>query len=347
MAVDLQVLEAQLKAWAAAHYDPGASVRDVETMPGHAGLSFGFTVVHADGEESLVMRVPPKGVRRKGNTDVIRQVPLLQALQRAGLPVAQVRWWSEDEQWFEVPFFMVERLPGTTFASRGATGPAPDPIVVAGVFEQAIDALVAIHKFDWRKELDGWEEIRPLSDEIAYWRPILDKAGASDLIPKDWMALGTEVGDLLLAQLPADPPLGLFHGDYQTANLLFRFGGPGVRPELLAVIDWEISGLGGQRLDLGWFLMMNDPASWAGGAFVGGGPDLDVLADRYQEGLGERVADVNWYRAMSGYRFGVISCLNVKLHRAGQRHDPEWERIAESVPALFGRAAELLRSGSR
>jgi hypothetical protein len=51
---------------------------------------------------------------------------------------------------------------------------------------------------------------------------------------------------------------------------------------------------------------------------------------------------VAFYRARSGYRFGVISGLNVMLHRTGKRPDEEWERIALSVPALFGRAADLL-----
>ena len=45
---------------------------------------------------------------------------------------------------------------------------------------------------------------------------------------------------------------------------------------------------------------------------------------------------------MAGYRFGVISGLNVMLHRTGKRHDPEWERIALSVPRMFTRAVELL-----
>jgi hypothetical protein len=30
------------------------------------------------------------------------------------------------------------------------------------------------------------------------------------------------------------------------------------------------------------------------------------------------------------------------LHRTGKRHDPEWERIALSVPSMFGRACDLL-----
>ena len=48
----------------------------------------------------------------------------------------------------------------------------------------------------------------------------------------------------------------------------------------------------------------------------------------------------SWYQAFAGYRFGVISCLNVKLHRRGQRHDPTWERFAPAIPHLFGRARE-------
>ncbi len=52
--------------------------------------------------------------------------------------------------------------------------------------------------------------------------------------------------------------------------------------------------------------------------------------------------DVAWYRALAGYRFGVITGLNVMLHRTGKRVDPEWEHIALSAPALFNRAADLL-----
>ena len=126
-AVDLEVLHAQLETWAGAHYHEGVTVSDLRAMPGHAGLSFGFTVADSSGVlDRLVMRMPPKGVRRSGNTDVLRQVPLLQALRRGGVPVAELRWWDADEQWFEVPYFMVGLLPGTTFAVRD-----PDPSFAA------------------------------------------------------------------------------------------------------------------------------------------------------------------------------------------------------------------------
>ncbi len=149
MAIDLAWLGERVQTWAEAHYGATARTSDLETMPGHAGLSFGFTVDGSEGRDQLVMRVPPKGVRRKGNTDVIRQVPLLQALYADGVRVPPVRWWSEDEQWFDVPYFMVDRLPGRTFAFRDPSV-QPNHELARSVFEQAIDALVTIHKFDWR-----------------------------------------------------------------------------------------------------------------------------------------------------------------------------------------------------
>jgi hypothetical protein len=51
---------------------------------------------------------------------------------------------------------------------------------------------------------------------------------------------------------------------------------------------------------------------------------------------------VRWFRAFAGYRFGVITCFNLMLHRRGKRHDPEWERIGTSAPRMFERALELL-----
>jgi hypothetical protein len=125
---DTAVLHAQLERWAGEHYHEGTVVRDLRPMPGHAGLSFGFTVADATGVlDRLVTRMPPKGVRRAGNTDVLRQVPLLQALRAAGVPVAEVVWWDDDERWFDVPYFMVRFLPGETYQVRE---PAP---VFAGV----------------------------------------------------------------------------------------------------------------------------------------------------------------------------------------------------------------------
>lgn len=337
MAMDLDILQRQLQDFAIAHYGKEAVVSQVEVMPGHAGLSFGFRVDYQEAgqprNESLVMRLPPKGVRQSGNTDVLRQVPLLQALKRNGVLVATVRWFGGDLRWFEVPYIMVERLPGRTFRFSD-----PDPSFdlspqgVARRYHQIVHALTQIHQLDWPKELAGWEMPRSLEAEIRFWDSILAKAAEPQ-----WVTQGQEVRDLLLHTQPPDPTIGLFHGDFQGSNFLFD------DETLVAVLDWEISGIGGQLLDLGWLMVFSDPVSWDTPCQpLPAVPPAAELIARYEEGMQRKVPDIAWYRALAGYRFGVISGFNVMLHRRGKRPDPEWEKIASSVTFLFSRATELL-----
>jgi aminoglycoside phosphotransferase (APT) family kinase protein len=49
---------------------------------------------------------------------------------------------------------------------------------------------------------------------------------------------------LLLAQLPS--PLGLVHGDRQPGNILYAETG-----QVVALLDWELSGIGAQCYDRG------------------------------------------------------------------------------------------------
>jgi aminoglycoside phosphotransferase (APT) family kinase protein len=302
-------------------------------MPGHAGLSFGFTLADATGDlDKLVVRMPPKGVRRRGNTDVIRQVPLLKALGANGVQVAPVVWWDEDEQWFDVPYFMVRYLRGQTYVVRDPD-PVFDGIAPAAMFRSAVEALALAHRVDHAVHLAGWEEPRTLQWEIDFWSPILQKAAEPQ-----WTTMGERTRDLLLARMPADPHVGIFHGDFQTGNILFD------RSDVVAVVDWEISGIGAQLLDIGWLLFMNDSKSWDAPEGRETVPKFDDIVGWYSAAVGRDVSldDVAFYRALSGYRFGAISGLNVMLHRTGKRPDPEWDKIARSVPAMFDRACELL-----
>ena len=341
MAVDLAVLQNQLQDFALAHYGKDAQVSQLEVMPGHAGLSFGFRVDYAESgqvrNESLVMRLPPKGVRQSGNTDVLRQVPLLQALKRNGVPVPTVRWSGSEERWFEVPYIMVEKLPGRTFnVWEPDASFDTSPAAVAGLYHQAVRALAQVHRLDWQHELAGWEEPRSLETEIRFWDGILSKAAEPE-----WVTQGEQVRDLLLASQPPDPPMGLFHGDFQGTNFLFD---QDKNEALVAVLDWEISGISGQLLDLGWLLVFVDPESWhASHRPIDAAPDLQDLVAIYEDSMKQTVSNVAWYRALAGYRFGVISGFNVMLHRRGKRHDPEWEVIAPSVSSLFSRAKGLLQ----
>ena len=73
-------------------------------------------------------------------------------------------------------------------------------------------------------------------------------------------------------------------------------------------------------------------------------PPVDELRDLYESGMRARFPSIPWYQAFAGFRLGSIGCLNVKLHRKGQRHDPIWESIGLCLSNMFERAREILVS---
>jgi aminoglycoside phosphotransferase (APT) family kinase protein len=328
---DLAGSAALLERWAVDHYGTGAVIEELRPMPGHGGLSFGFDVVAGDRRDPLVVRVPPPGVRRHAATDVLRQVPVLQAARAAGVPVPEVRWWSDDERWFAAPFFMVERLAGTSIDCWEPV--SMDSLSVRRVFRQAIEALVTIHQLPWRAQLAGWSVPRSLGVEIAAWEPVLAKGENPD-----WVKQGLELRDLLLTRRPGEPEPGLFHGDFYSNNWVCT------GEQLLAVVDWETASLGASLLDVGWLCMMYDRESWGPTrqAFMTWSPPPDEIVAMYEGASGQAVADVNWYRALAAWRMSCTTALFYRLHVTGRRPDPTWELFAEAFSPMVERGRRLL-----
>ena len=329
----LDEVTAHLHRFVPAHYGASATVDGLQVMEaGHAGLTFGFRVVERAGAHELarlVLKLSPPGVRRAGNTDVFRQAPLLRALHAAGLPVPDVPWAGADDTWFGTPFVMMVFLPGTPFFVW-----QPDarfdrsPQAVASLWQQCIDALVRLHRFDWQHHLPDWEPPTPLKDEITRWDRILHKAPEPA-----WLDAAQHVRAALLERLPPSPAPGLVHGDYQPGNMLYEDG------RLTGIIDWELASIGSPLLDVGWLMMLADRFSWQ--------PEWRPLCPLTPRAIalryGAEPAAMAWWQALAGYRLGAISCLNVHLHRSGRRPDAVWERFALAIPSMFGRAAALLR----
>jgi aminoglycoside phosphotransferase (APT) family kinase protein len=328
----LEEVAGHLDRFVPAHYGASTGVAGLQVMEaGHAGLTFGFRVVERSNARTvaeLVLKLSPPGVRRAGNTDVFRQAPLLRALHAAGLPVPDVPWAGEDGAWFGTPFVMMTFLPGTPFFVW-----QPDPrfdraaMAVAPLWEQCVDALVRLHRFEWRHRLPDWERPTPLHEEITRWDRIVAKAPEPA-----WLDAGRRVRDALLERMPSSPAPGLVHGDYQPGNMLYDGG------RLTGIIDWELASIGSPLLDVGWLTMLADPLGWPHEWRPLCPLTPRAIAERY----GAEPAAMGWWQALAGYRLGAISCLNVHLHRSGRRPDAVWERFALAIPTMFARAAALL-----
>jgi aminoglycoside phosphotransferase (APT) family kinase protein len=302
---------------------------------GHAGLTFLFET-RRRGTTALagryVLKIPPAGVARRGNTDVYRQAPLLRALHAAGLPVPDVPYAEENEHWFGVPFIVMERLPGRVFFVWDPHASFDrDQARTETLWRQCVEALPRLHRFDWRRDLAAWQVPEPIDEQVRRWRKVYLHSPE----PR-WIAQAEEVERLLLATLPDAAPIGVFHGDYQPGNVLYE------ADRLTGIIDWELAGIGAQLLDIGWLMMAADRHNWVDEWCPVHPPPPAELRASYEAGMGRRFADIPWFQACAGFRLASIACLNVKLHRKGQRHDPIWEMMALSVSNMFERARQLL-----
>jgi aminoglycoside phosphotransferase (APT) family kinase protein len=302
-------------------------------------LTFGFDVVGADGAAigSYVLKLAPIGVTRRGNTDVYRQAPLLRGLKAAGLPVPEVPWASPDEDLLGTPFIVMEKLPGRVFLvweAHESFSRAPE--AVRDIWLQTARLLAQLHRVDWRKALPDWEQPRPLKEELDRWAGVLKHAQ-----DPDWLAAGKELAGMLGETFPDERPIGVIHGDFQPGNILFENG------RAAGLIDWELSSIGAQGLDVGWILMMSDKSAWdASWPPITAVTGAD-LVNAYRDAGGPAYLNLEWYQALAQYRLGSIACLNVKLHRTGKRVDPLWERFAPSIGTLFARGIDLVKSAKR
>ena len=333
--MDLEEVADRLQRFARVHYeDPEATVNDVQTMPGHAGFSYGFTVHSRGRSESFFLRLPPPNVRLVGTADVLRQVEVLRALDGTSVPHCSVRWAGAEEEWFGRPYFIVPLLTG------GDVVRPEDPWVAAlpagvrrDMGRQAMTALAEVHRLDWSAKTPYLGDPIPFDEDVTRWDRFVEKAAEPERL-----ALVPDVRARLLERLPDDAPVGVFHGDFQWSNLFFSYEG-----DLLAVIDWELTGVGATLNDVGWMATFNDPDAWESGTVSALLPQAEELVADYEAACAKPLPDIAWFRALAAYKFAIISGFNLGLHRRGKRPDPLWETTSLSMVPLLERARTLLR----
>jgi len=330
--MELNELRQRLEVFCAAHYAEPSEVTEVVVMPGHAGFAYGFRVASAGTVESWFIRLPPPGVKWVGTADVLRQVAVLNALDGTDVPHCSVKWSGDDTQWFGSPYFIVPWLEGDVMRI------GPDDwgygLSAAQHLEfgrQAMTALAGLHRIDAAKVPYLGAPV-PFAEDVTRWDRFFEKAAEPQRL-----ADVPRVRQRLLDTMPADAPIGIFHGDFQTANLFASKDA-----QLLALIDFELTGIGATLNDVGWICTFSDRGAWDSESPRTMFLDPDTLIDRYQNAYGQRVKDLNWYRALAAYKFAIISGLNLSLHRRGKRVDETWEITALSMKPLIDRAQQLL-----
>ena len=310
--------------------DPDATVDGVEKGPGHAGFSYFFDAHSRGTKTSYFLRLPPPGVKHEGTGDVMRQVAAVRAMEGTSVPHAPILWAGTEEEWFGVPYFVQPRLDGDTLKDNWPAQFSDEQL--RDMARDAMHALAGIHKVDparapylgdyWGYEFD-----------VTRWERFYERAAEPQLL-----ALQPRVKELLLEQIPHDARIAIYHGDFQFSNTLY-----GRDATLLAVIDWELCGIGPTLNDVGWICAFSDPEAWAHQQ-NSRMPHGDELEGWYREAYGDLEGELKWFKALAMYKFAIISGLNLSLHRRGKRHDPHWEDIKPSMKTNMEYALRMLTS---
>lgn len=185
---------------------------------------------------SYVLRKQPAGTLLKGAHAVDREAMVLRGLAETGFPVPPIHGVCWDISVIGTIFYVMELVEGRIFWDAAA------PNVTTGerrhLFDSMNATLAQLHSIDYvRIGLNDFGKAGSYFErQIARWtRQYLDDEAA-----------GRDPNmDRLIEWLPENIPDGeetsLVHGDFRIDNLIFH----PIEPRVIAVLDWELSTLGG------------------------------------------------------------------------------------------------------
>ncbi|HSV38026.1 MAG TPA: phosphotransferase family protein [Nocardioidaceae bacterium] len=288
-------------------------------LGGHSGLTYRVDT----GEGPLVIKSVPEHQKAVGRHDMLRQARILDALAPTALPVPAIVATDECEPaWFAMQLVQGQALEPVL------DDPEVEPAVAARRMREVAEMLTALHDVPLDKVPVDGPALSP-ADELARWARTMG-AVPEHLVP-DAERLRLRLADTV----PATVAPTLVHGDYRLGNIICD----GVEPA--AIIDWEIWSVGDPRVELGWFLVFADGSNFPGvGRVVPGLPTADELVDRYAVD-GRPVDDLAWFDALGRYKMAAIMGHNLRRHLEGRHHDPDQERLPDTIRRLIDTALSI------
>ena len=291
-----------------------------------------FRLVTSEGV--FVLRRQPPGKLLKSAHAVDREYRVMQALANTPVPVPEVYHLCEDPDVIGSSFFVMEFCDGRIFWD--AALPGMDAGERHSIYDQTNRVLAQLHAVDFAAV--GLGDFGPRGNY--YERQYSRWKGQYEASETHAIASMNDLIAWLGARLPPDDGrVSLVHGDYRLDNLVFHPD----RPEIVAVLDWELSTLGHPLADLAYqCMLLRMPAS---AKPIGGlaGLDLATLGipgeNAYVASYVERTGidpggDWPFYLAFSIFRLAAIVQGVVKRAADGNASNRDAARLEGMVESL-------------
>jgi aminoglycoside phosphotransferase (APT) family kinase protein len=312
------------------------------TLDRLAGGNSNETYLLGDGHRTLVVRRPPRHTLDASAHSMSREHRVIRALDPTPVPNAPLVGYCDDPSVLGVDYLVSEYLPDSV-SLHDVLPEAYEPGAASlePLGHALVDVLVQVQAVDWRAAgLEGFG--RPdgfLERQVPRWEAQYRKHQVRDLADFD------RVTAWLAASLPAEQPGAIMHGDFHLDNCLFS----AQRPELLAVVDWEMATIGDPLVDLGlclafWGPRLVEPLAMPrvqGVSREPGAPTREALAGRYAAASGRDLTHVRWYQAFALWKLAVVIEPAYGQHVRGELDTPYSAALEHDVPALFAEAAAV------
>ncbi len=327
-----------------AHIAGFGALRSIKKF--NAGQSNPTYLLTADSGR-YVLRAKPPGQLLKSAHQVDREYRVIKALAQTPVPVPRVLHLSPEDSPIGRMFYVMDFVEGRVFW---------DPTLPEGagndersaVYDAMNKTLAALHDVD----IDA-VGLTDFGKPGSYFERQLSRWSSQ------YRASETEAVahmDQLIAWLEQNPidddgQVSLVHGDYRLDNMMFAPD----RPEVVAVLDWELSTLGHPYADLAYQCMQWRLPHSSGFRGLGGIdraalgiPTEEVYVERYCERRGiAGISDWTYYLAFSFFRLAAICQGVYKRALDGNASNPEKARTyGDAVRLLAGLAVERIEKGN-
>jgi aminoglycoside phosphotransferase (APT) family kinase protein len=321
---DADELRRSLESWLAGQLHEGAAPTVPEigsnSANGMSSETVLFTATWTDpngGEvaEELVARIAPD----TANEPVFPEYALgnqFEAIRLVGevtdVPVPPVRWLESDPAVIGSPFFVMTRVDGVvppdvmpyTFGDNWLSDASPAE--QRRLQDTSIGVLAGLHGIDGSAERFSFlastsPGATPLRRHVAHTREWYEwargRASRSAVVEDGFAWL-----DANWPEHESDSVLSW--GDSRIGNMMYRDFEP------VAVLDWEMAGIGPRELDLGWMVFSHLVFEQLAQTFeLPGMPHFlraDDAAATYESLTGHAPQDLDWYIVYAAVQWGIV-----------------------------------------
>ncbi len=296
----------------------------------------------ADGA-SYILRMRPAGVGRWAHA-IDREFRVLTALQGGPVPVPGTYIYCDDESLIGAEFYIMDYVDGRNIDSNALPEMAKADRRAA--WESLARVFGRLHSVDWRAVgLEGFGKPSGFLHRQLHRHTQTYRDWGEEPIPDlDWVIAWLE------KNLPEDDgPAGIVHADIRTGNVLYD----NERPEVIAVLDWELSTIGSVWADAALLLL---PFHVDLGP-IGDLHDMDLDA----EGLPTAAEVLEWYCDERGvtppdnldmmlvfdmFRYSSVNYGVGVRGRRGLTPSPQAPGFGRAAAKIAARARELIESNA-